>query len=193
MEEKIQVSSEVSRRYAKALFAIVKESSLEQKITKEIKELLKVFGENKEFNKLFNSPVLSSKNQIKLIDNLFSYRDSKLKKIKVSKNIFFYFKVLASNGKLKILIDSLYNFNNMIKLMQQEINVNVISAIPINETVMENINSILKGKTKKKINLSTVVDRSIIGGIILQTGSNLIDASLRSKILKINNVIKGAN
>ena len=81
----------------------------------------------------------------------------------------------------------------MIKLMQQEINVNVISAIPINETVMENINSILKGKTKKKINLLTIVDRSIIGGIILQTGSNLIDASLRSKILKINNVIKGAN
>jgi len=193
MEEKIQVSSEVSRRYAKALFAIVKESSLEQKISKEIKELLKVFGENKEFKKLFNSPVLSSKNQIKLIDNLFSCRDSKLKKIKVSKNIFFYFKVLASNGKLKILIDSLYNFNNMIKLMQQEINVNVISAIPINETVMENINSILKGKSKKKINLSTIVDRSIIGGIILQTGSNLIDASLRSKILKINNVIKGAN
>ena len=101
--------------------------------------------------------------------------------------------MLASNGKLKILIDSLYNFNNMIKLMQQEINVNVISAIPINETVMENINSILKGKTKKKINLLTIVDRSIIGGIILQTGSNLIDASLRSKILKINNVIKGAN
>ena len=37
------------------------------------------------------------------------------------------------------------------------------------------------------------VDKKIIGGIILQSGSNLIDASIRNKILKLNNIKQGVN
>ena len=41
--------------------------------------------------------------------------------------------------------------------------------------------------------LNKLVDKKIIGGIILQSGSSLIDASIRNKILKLNNIKKGVN
>jgi F-type H+-transporting ATPase subunit delta len=77
--------------------------------------------------------------------------------------------------------------------MQQEVNVKVTSAVPLNEKILLQIKSIFSNRTKKQINIVSYVDKSILGGIILQIGSNLIDASVKSKILKINNVIKGAN
>ena len=55
---------------------------------------------------------------------------------------------------------------------------------------MNKIKSILLKKTDKKINIISNVDKNIIGGIILQLGSSLIDASIRNKILKLNNIKK---
>ena len=143
------------------------------------------------FVKLFLSPLLSSKSQLKLVHNVFSNDDKK--KIKVSKNVLAFLKVLAKNGRLKILLGSLYSFQNLVKSMHQEINIILTTAFPISEDNVNKIKSILLEKTDKKINIISNVDKNIIGGIILQSGSNLIDASIRNKILKLNNIKKGVN
>jgi F-type H+-transporting ATPase subunit delta len=191
MEEKIQFSTEVSRRYAKALFDIAKGKSLEQNIFQEVSSILEIVNSERKFKKLFESPVLSSKDQKLMIDSVFSINDKK--KIIVSEEMFKFFKVIASNRRLKILINVLYSFLNLVKSMHQEVNVKVTSAVPLDEKILLQVKSIFSNRTKKQINIVSNVDKSIIGGIILQIGSNLIDASIKSKILKINNVIKGAN
>ena len=191
MEEKIQFSTEVSRRYAKALFDITKENSLEQIMFKEVNNILEIIISEKRFKKLLESPVLSSKEQKLMIDGVFSIKDHK--KIIISAEMFKFFKVIASNRRLNILKSVLYTFSNLVKSINQEVNVKVTSAVPLNEKILLQIKSIFSNRTKKQINIVSYVDKSIIGGIILQIGSNLIDASVKSKILKINNVIKGAN
>ena len=191
MEDKIQFSTEVSRRYAKALFDITKENSLEQIMFKEVNNLLEIIISEKRFKKLLESPVLTSKEQKLMIEGVFSVNDKK--KIIVSEEMFKFFKVIASNRRLNILKSVLYSFLNLVKSINQEVNVKVTSAVPLNEKILLQIKSIFSNRTKKQINIVSYVDKSIIGGIILQIGSNLIDASVKSKILKINNVIKGAN
>ena len=191
MEQNTQFNTEVSRRYSKALFSISSKDNTEQETYDEISNLLELFKSNGLFIKLFSSPLLSSKSQLKLISNLFSNNDKK--KIKVSKNVLAFLKVLAKNGRLKILLGSLYSFQNLVKSMHQEININLTTAFPISEDNVNKIKSILSKKTDKKINIISNVDKKIIGGIILQSGSSLIDASIRNKILKLNNIKKGVN
>ena len=191
MEEKIQFSTEVSRRYAKALFDIARGKSLEQNMFQEVNSILEIINSNKKFKKLFESPVLSSKDQKNVIEAVFSVKDKK--KIIVSEEMFKFFKVIASNRRLKILTSVFYSFLSLVNSINEEVNVKVTSAIPLNEKILLQIKNIFSNRTKKQINIISYVDRSIIGGIILQIGSNLIDASVKSKILKINNVIKGAN
>ena len=82
MKQKIQPNSEVSRRYSKALFKIANEQKSEKKIYNEIKELLELLSKEKNFIKLFSSPLLSAKDQLKLINNLFSFSDKKKNKSK---------------------------------------------------------------------------------------------------------------
>ena len=191
MEQNTQFNTEVSRRYSKALLSISSKDNSEQEIYNEVSNLLELFKSNGLFIKLFLSPLLSSKSQLKLVSNLFSNTDKK--KIKVSKNVLAFLKVLAKNGRLKILLGSLYSFQNLVKSMHQEININLTTAFPISEDNVNKIKSILLKKTDKKINIISNVDKKIIGGIILQSGSSLIDASIRNKILKLNNIKKGVN
>ena len=191
MEEKIQFSTEVSRRYAKALFDIAKGKTLEQNMFQEVNSILEIINSDKKFKKLFESPVLSSKDQKIMIEAVFSVKDKK--RIIVSEEMFKFLKVIGSNRRLKILTSVLYSFLSLVKSINKEVNVKVTSAVPLNEKILLQIKSIFLNRTKKQINIVSYVDKSIIGGIILQIGSNLIDASVKSKILKINNVIKGAN
>ena len=191
MEQNTLFNTEVSRRYSKALFKVASKENSEQAIYEEISNLLNLFKSNDIFAKLFLSPLLSSKSQLKLVNNLFSNTDKK--KIKVSKNVLAFLKVLAKNGRLKILLGSLYSFQGLVKSMLQEININLTTAFPISEDDVNKIKNILLKKTDKKINIITNVDKNIIGGMILQSGSSLIDASIKNKILKLNNIKKGVN
>ena len=191
MEQNTLFNTEVSRRYSKALFKIASKENSEQVVYEEVSSLLDLFNSNDVFAKLFLSPLLSSKSQLKLVNNLFSNTDKK--KIKVSKNVLAFLKVLAKNGRLKILLSSLYGFQNLVKSMHKEVNINLTTAFPISDDNVNKIKSILLKKTDKKINIISNVDKKIIGGIILQSGSSLIDASIRNKILKLNNIKKGVN
>ena len=191
MEQNTLFNTEVSRRYSKALFKVASKDNSEQVIYDEVSSLLDLFKSNDIFAKLFLTPLLSSKSQLKLVNNLFSNTDKK--KINVSKNVLAFLKVLAKNGRLKILLNSLYSFQNLVKSMYQEININLTTAFPISEDNVNKIKNILLKKTDKKINIISNVDKNIIGGMILQSGSSLIDASIRNKILKLNNIKKGVN
>ena len=191
MEQNTLFNTEVSRRYSKALFKVASKENSEKVIYDEVSSLLDLFKTNDIFAKLFLSPLLSSKSQLKLVNNLFSTTDKK--KINVSKNVLAFLKVLAKNGRLKILLGTLYSFQNLVKSMYQEININLTTAFPISEDNVNKIKNILLKKTDKKINIISNVDKNIIGGIILQSGSSLIDASIRNKILKLNNIKKGVN
>ena len=191
MEQNTLLNTEVSRRYSKALFSISSKDNSEQEIYNEVSKLLEIFKSNDLFFKLFLSPLLSSKSQLKLVSSLFSNTDKK--KIKVSKNLLAFLKVLAKNGRLKILLSSLYGFQNLVKSMHKEININLTTAFPISDDSVNKIKSILLKKTDKKINIISNVDKKIIGGIILQSGSSLVDASIKNKILKLNNIKKGVN
>ena len=191
MKQKTQLNSEVSRRYSKALFKIANEQKSEKKLHNEVQELLKLLSKDKNLIKLVSSPLLSAKDQLKLITNLFSYSDKK--KINVSKNIFAFLRVLAKNGRLRALFGVLSCFEDLVKSMHQEVNVNLTTAKPINDDQLVSLKKILSKKTDKKVNINSNVDKNIIGGIILQSGSNLIDASIKNKILKLNNIKKGVN
>ena len=44
-----------------------------------------------------------------------------------------------------------------------------------------------------KVKVINLIDKDLLGGLIIQIGSNLIDTSIRSKLNKVKNVMKGAN
>ena len=43
------------------------------------------------------------------------------------------------------------------------------------------------------VKIINLIDKDLLGGLIIQIGSNLIDTSIRTKLNKVKNAMKGAN
>jgi len=44
-----------------------------------------------------------------------------------------------------------------------------------------------------KVKIINLIDKDLLGGLIIQIGSNLIDTSIRTKLNTVKNAMKGAN
>ncbi len=189
MDQKLQYSK-LYRRYALALSKIASEKDLAPSLLRESNEILEICQENSDFDKIFKSPLLSSSNQRSIVENLFTCKNEA--KIKISKLMYAFLILLSKNSRLSILKGVLITFKEMVSKDNQELDVKVTSAIDLNTDIQKKIISMLEKKMRKKINLTNITDKSIIGGLIMQIGSDLIDVSVRNKIIKINTMIKGA-
>ena len=176
-------------KYANAYHKVGIDSK--SKILDEIKQLLKTFESNKDFNIIFKSPLLNKKQQAELIISLFS--DKKDKKIIVSKDLFGLIILLAKNSRLNILQEVLKRYIQLHTSDNKEIKVHVTSVIKISDNLEEQLKKNLSKNGKMKVKVINLIDKDLLGGLIIQIGSNLIDTSIRTKLNKVKNAMKGAN
>jgi F-type H+-transporting ATPase subunit delta len=80
-------------------------------------------------------------------------------------------------------IESIYNkFVVLVNKIKTQIMVEVVSAIKLDDKLMKEIKSSIDEKTKLDVRLKNVVDKNIIGGLLIRIGDKIIDLSVKSKI-----------
>ena len=191
MKENSQLNEKPVVRYSLALYKVAKEQGIEKVLEFDASAIIAKYNNDKKFGLLLTSPLLSPKNQTEVVNSLFS--PSKTSRIKINKVMFAFIMLLANNNRLDIMKNCLNKFKSMIVSENKELKVNVTTVKAIDDSLKKKLTEIFSNKTKRKINISNIVEKDILGGIIIEMGSNLIDASIRNKISKINGVIKGVN
>jgi F-type H+-transporting ATPase subunit delta len=178
-------------RYSNALYGISIDKNIQNKIYEESKDLLDIFSKNNDFENLFKSPLLNKKKQVEVVSELFS--DKKDNKIVVSKDLFGLIVLLAKNSRLNIFQEVLKRFMQLHTSDNKEVKVYVTSVIKISDNLEDQLKKTLSKNGKMKVKVINLIDKDLLGGLIIQIGSNLIDTSIRSKLNKVKNVMKGAN
>ncbi|MBT5688601.1 MAG: F0F1 ATP synthase subunit delta [Gammaproteobacteria bacterium] len=69
------------------------------------------------------------------------------------------------------------------------IDVEVLSAYPLNEAEERSIADAVSKKMGKEVLMTTVVDASLFGGVIVRAGDQVIDLSLRGKMNQLSNLL----
>lgn len=190
----VQNSQQIIRsvvRYSNALYGISVEKGIQNRTYEESKELLSIFSKNNNFNTIFKSQLLNKKKQISVVSNLFS--EKKEKKIQVSKDLLGLIMLLAKNSRLNILEGVLKRYLELHVFDNKEIEVKVSSVVKINDSLENNLKKILSKNGKLKVKIINLIDKDLLGGLIIQIGSNLIDTSIRTKLNTVKNAMKGAN
>lgn len=190
MVQNLQLINRAVVRYSNALYDISVEKSIQNKIYEECNSLLGIFSQNDSFDMILKSPLLNKKKQVEIVSKLFSYR--KEKKILVSKDMLSLILLLAKNSKLNILNEVLKRFLELHTLDKKEIKVTVTSVIKINNNLEDKLKKVLSKNGKLKVKIINLIDKDLIGGLIIQVGSNLIDTSIRTKLNMVKNAMKGA-
>ncbi|XP_046741558.1 ATP synthase subunit O, mitochondrial [Diprion similis] len=102
--------------------------------------------------------------------------------------------LLAENGRLKNINGVVNAFKIIMAANRGEVVCEVITAKPLDAETKSKLESTLKGflKPGQTILLTTKLDPSILGGMVVSIGDKYVDMSVASKVKKYSDIIKAA-
>lgn len=96
-----------------------------------------------------------------------------------------FIRLTANYGRLDLLPE-IYEGYEQLKLSHNaEMNVQVTSAVKLEDSQKKNITDSLNKKLGKKLNIEFDQDASIIGGLVVRTGDIVIDGSVKGQLKKL--------
>ena len=174
MTDKSNYINEVSLRYAKALILISKKSGLKQ-ILNDFESFIKLIETNKNLRMIINNPLINATKKSTILENL-------CKAIKTQKTFLGFIKTITKHNKIVIIEKVFSQFNKLIDINEGFTEVHLTTSTKLENEKLKQIEKIVSQKINCKVKLKKKVDPQIIGGIIIQINSLMIDNSIKSKL-----------
>ena len=162
-----------ARPYAKAVFDIAKEANELDSWGDALTNLANVVVDT-HINELLSNPETSKQAKGEaLIQILGDNLNDKQKNL---------VKLMAENGRLQLMPDVLAQFEVARAKAENKIEAEVVSAFELTAEQTDDLVKTLKNKLGCDITLTTTIDESLIGGVIIKAGDTIIDASMKSQL-----------
>ncbi len=180
MSDKNRFSDSSAKSYSQALYELAFEEKNLNDVEKNVISLLKLISQSEDFNSLIKDPTNKQENQLNVINIIFEKfnLNNLLKKFLnflVIKRRFFYVE--------KILKD----FIMICSKNRGEISAKLTVAKELSENQINKIKNDLSQDFGSDVKLNYNYDPGLIGGLIMQIESVMIDTSIKNKLQKIEN------
>ena len=178
-------ASEAAQRYASALFELAQDKGQLSEVHRSFADFAALIRESEDLSRLIASPAFSRDDKKAA---LLAIADSAGVTPLVKKML----GVMAENGRAREIpgaqraFDTLYANQRGVKRAMAR------TAKSMSADQRARLEGILAKAVGGEVELSEEVDESLIGGIQLQIGSTLVDASLSAKLDRMNSAMKGA-
>ena len=173
-------SNASANRYSLALYELAEESNLLSKIETNSVSILNLIGTSVDFNNLIKDPTVSRNELINAINKIFDYLEIE----NLLKN---FTNFLVIKRRFFFIEQILNNFIEICSEKRGELKTEIRSAKNLSNDEMNNIKDELSKHFTSKIKLDYKYDESLIGGLIVQVGSTMIDTSIKNKLQQIEN------
>ncbi|MEP9378596.1 F0F1 ATP synthase subunit delta [Aquabacter sp. CN5-332] len=177
------IVSGMAGRYATALFELADEAGSIDAVKADMDKLTAVISESADFARLVKSPVFSAEEQEKAVAAV-------LGALGISGLAANFVKLVAQNRRLFALPAIIKSYLALVAAKRGEVTAQVTVAEPLSESHTAALKQALVEKTGKDVGLDVTVDPSILGGLIVQLGSRMVDASLKTKLNSIRHSMK---
>lgn len=168
------MSSAVGKRYARALFEVARERGKIDQVEADFAAIVQAVEQSEDLAKILLHPHISADAKQSLIDELF--------KSHVEEETYNFLNVLVDNGREQQLFD-IYRFYVQLAHDARGIAEAVVtSAKPLTAEEQAELAEQFGQKLNKKLHVKTVVDPSILGGIVVKIGDRLYDGSIKTKL-----------
>ena len=173
-------SNTSANRYSLALYELAEESNLLSKIETNSVSILNLIGTSVDFNNLIKDPTVSRNELINAINKIFDYLEIE----NLLKN---FTNFLVTKRRFFFIEQILNNFIEICSEKRGELKTEIRSAKKLSNDEINNIKDELSKHFTSKIKLDYKYDESLIGGLIVQVGSTMIDTSIKNKLQQIEN------
>ena len=173
-------SSTSANRYSLALYELANETNTIVQCEENSLAFLNLINNNKDFDKFIKDPTIKKDILMNVINKI-----SENSKLDI---LFKNFLVFLITKRRFFFVENILNkFNEICSEKRGELKAKIKSAKELSQIEIDNITEELSKNFKSKIKLDYKYDQSLIGGLVVQVGSTMIDTSIKNKLQLIEN------
>ena len=174
---------EIAEVYSRSLFEVAQDADVLDRIHDELGEFADALADNRELQVFFFSPYFSSQEKKEGIAKLVTDADE---------NFVRFLELLAERHRVPAVFRIRRAFDEMWAEENKLLPVTVTSAVELDDKLVEDIGKRITEQTDRKVDLSSKVDPDVLGGIVLQVGNMVLDASLRNRLEQLRKQVAKA-
>src|SRR3954454_8061068 len=175
--------ADAARVYAEALFEVGRDKGKLDALQQQLAQLADAVDRDRELQVFFFSPYLSSAEKQEGIARAITGAEPELIN---------FLELLVDKQRMTEIFRVRREFEELWKQENRLIDVTVTSAVELDPAVVEKIGQEVERQTGDEVDLSSKVDGDILGGIVLQVGNMVLDASIRSRLEKLRKSVATA-
>ena len=165
----------IGKRYAEALSSSIQEDKRLSSALENLTHICGVFQENPTLARFFANPAIPDENKMGFLQDLGE-------RIKIEPEVKNLLKILVERRKIPRLKNILEFFQVIVDQRLGRVRVQVNLASEFSNKQVENLTELLRKITDKDVLVETVIEESLIGGILLRMGSLVADASVKNRL-----------
>jgi F-type H+-transporting ATPase subunit delta len=171
-------------RYATALFGLARDQDQIDAVSRSLDTVEQAMAESADFRALLTSPLVGRGDSARAIAALAPT----LALDPLTAN---FLSVLAGNGRLGELKNVSRSVRALAARHRGETTAEVTSARPLSDTQIAALKTKLKARVGRDVAIDASVDPSLLGGLVVRLGSQMIDASIKTKLNNLALAMKG--
>ncbi len=175
--------AEVARVYAEALFDVASEHGKLDAVGAELGQFADAVDRDRDLQVFFFSPYFSTAEKVDGLKRAVSGADDELVN---------FLSLLIERQRMTELLRIRGSFDEMWRKANRRLEVTVTSAVELDPAVVERVGAEVERQTGQKVDLASGVDPEILGGIVLQVGNRVLDASIRNRLEKLRKSVARA-
>jgi F-type H+-transporting ATPase subunit delta len=175
---------EIARVYADALFGAAKDAGKLDQVHEQLDEVADALADNREMQLFFFSPYFSSTEKKEGLKKALDGAETELVN---------FLELLAEKHRMPVLFRIRRHFDDLWAKENKRLGVTVTSAVELDPKIAKRIGEEIEKQTGQTVELESNVDETLLGGLVLQVGNMVLDASVRNRLEKLRkNVARAA-
>lgn len=171
-----------SNYYAQAVFNIARAEDMVDQVEDELGQLKDEITSNLELKKNLTDPSIENYEKIKVMLEILGDDGSK---------------AIKSFAAMMVILDAIDSFEQTYKdfvelanQLKRQVSIEVISVIELDKKILNEIKENVDKKTGLDVRIKNVLDKNIIGGLVIKIGDKVIDLSIKDKLEDLKNKLK---
>jgi F-type H+-transporting ATPase subunit delta len=178
------IQASLAGRYATALFELARDERQLEAVGASLNTVRQSLADSDDLRALTTSPLIGREDALSAVRA--TAEAMRLDPITTN-----FLGVLAQNRRLGQLGQVIRNFNLLSAFHRGETTAEVTSAHPLGDDQIAALKTNLKSRVGRDVSVDLTVDPTILGGLVVKIGSQMIDGSIRTKLNTLALAMKG--
>jgi ATP synthase F1 delta subunit len=174
---------DVAKVYAGSLFEVAEEKDKLDAVRDQLGQFADAVDRSHDLQVFLFSPYFSSAEKVAGLKRAVSGAEPELAN---------FLELLVEKQRMPEVFRIRRRFEELWKERNRRIDVTVTSAVELDPAVIAKVGEEIERQTGQEVDLASRVDSDILGGVVLQVGNMVLDASIRNRLEKLRKSVAQA-